>query len=187
MPLADLLIASDDVARAGARSVLLPGQTPPATATGKFSHLEPVPLVRVINQLDRINSRSVRRQQPPPPSADDDRIAVKGFHDISFASLLGILTERTWHLSLLEQFPRVYSGGEDGPWVNSIPAEMTERLSLLSTEDIKRVAAIWSGTDELVRLETRLPGTTQQVLTWTVNLAKRAKASGKGMYLWQSL
>ena len=186
MPLADLLIATDDVARAGAQSVYLLGQAPTSNATTK-NGLDQIPIVQMTTILDRINRPRQARSPQPPSSPEADRIAVKGFDLIPLSVLLALLTEQTWQESLLDEFPLVYSGGPDGPWLHTVPATLMEHLSSLDSQRIDQVAGLWSQADELIELEERQPGMTREVLDMAVNLAKRAASSRKGMYLWLSL
>lgn len=87
----------------------------------------------------------------------------------------------------LDDFPCVYEGSDDGPWVHRLPSDLVDRLAAMSPGELIQVARAWSETDELRDMERRWPGTVGEALAQIVQLTRMAKQSGQGVYLWTSL
>ena len=181
MPLADLFIASEEVARAGAEDVLLVGHH---AVRKKSSDLEKLPIMSAIRFATNEGIRPKISKATKSP-ASPDRSDVKGFDLISLGNLYELLIGDA--SEQLSEFSLVYEKSNDGPWIYAVPSTLLERLSILTTSEIKKTAVKWARTDELGDIEERLPGTVKEVLTEIVQLARRAKAVQKQMFLWQSL
>jgi hypothetical protein len=176
MPDYELFIATEDVAQAGGDAIPSPG-------TG----VESDPKVA-------------------------DRVAY--CDHIPICTLWGLLTGEGYQETMIDAFERVYEGAEDGPWVERLPQDLLERLCALSREQMEQIAAQWSQTEEfgdwvpepppplfpgLNRLFGRgkesdlnnraaaLLKAARADLETLVRLARRAKQSAKGLYLWTCL
>ncbi len=76
-------------------------------------------------------------------------------------------------------------GGEDGPWLMSVPRDMVDLLVAVEDARVPELSAKVAGT---VSADGPLPDDTfEPMLGELVVLARRAKATGKGMYFWMSL
>ena len=77
--------------------------------------------------------------------------------------------------------------GTEGPWIYQVSDELCKRLSSLNAPDITRYAKMWSETDEWIMSEEPDRSQTPRVLSDLVNLARKATAKKKKMYLWTCL
>ena len=48
----------------------------------------------------------------------------------------------------VESFESLASGGDDGPWIDLLPRELTQALAHLSVEQLPSIAKAWASTEE---------------------------------------
>ena len=111
---------------------------------------------------------------------------IKGTGLIELATLYAIAT-RTEVEAGLDSFPPV-SGeeSEDGPWVFRFPDELVEALAQASPAEVKRIAAEWSQTEEVMQSGWPAAEVAQRI-SEMIAFAVKAKASGKPVHVWTSL
>jgi hypothetical protein len=182
MPLADLFIATDEDARSG----VVPGQDSSQNSRDPGSALERNPLIQLVRFATAVGTENANVIQRKP-SPETNRIDVEGFDMIPLAVLLCLLTGEKWSRAIEREFSFVHEGSKDGPWIHSVPPRLVELLSELTPEQQKKMAVAWSKTEELEDLEERRSGITEETLGSIVLLARRAKAAGKGIFLWTAL
>lgn len=77
--------------------------------------------------------------------------------------------------------------GTEGPWIYQVSDDLCKRLSALNAPDITRYAKLWAETDEWVMSDDPDKTETPRVLSDLVNLARKATARKKKMFLWTCL
>jgi hypothetical protein len=124
----------------------------------------------------------------PDPSDPDPRcIDIKGYDVVPLLPLWCLLRKEQLNIDLLSEFPVVFEGGPDGPWIYRLPDQLVRLLAGLSPSDAQDVGADWGSTEEIRDLEARLPGVTLETLTRMVDIAKRATSAQEQLYLRQAL
>lgn len=123
------------------------------------------------------------------PSAVFDGIDAKGIDQVKMATLHSILTQTEYDPDLLatdESF--LYTGSEDGPWVQALPDTMIARLADLSVFETKRVAQEWFATEEF---QPKYSGWSVDdvaaFLTEMTRLARVAVSENKTVFMWTCL
>ncbi len=119
------------------------------------------------------------------PSQQFDGIDVKGIDSVKLGTLHSILSGRTFE-ELLPEYAEVASGGDEGPWVFELPADLVNRLSGLSADQSSQVSAQWALTEEFA-LDGWVEVDVTCALEAIAQLAARAAASDQRLYLWMSL
>lgn len=120
------------------------------------------------------------------PDPTDARISVKNIFSLELSTLWPILRGEIWSSEQIVKadFPLLYQGSEEGPWVQEIPQDLYDRLSVMDAPYIASASLAWHATDELKHAEWE---GIRDCLTAMVTLAKHGKRTGKGLYLWTSL
>ncbi|MEZ5427162.1 MAG: hypothetical protein R2747_12905 [Pyrinomonadaceae bacterium] len=111
-------------------------------------------------------------------------IDTKGIDVVAYSNLYSILTEQEWQPDILDQFPLVSQGTEEGPWVSIFPAEMTEMLAGLEGDKMEKIAEDWSQAEEMAYFD---PKEIKELLGEMRNLAKRAGSDRSDLLIWMSL
>ena len=125
-------------------------------------------------------------QYDNPPDSDEtieDRYEImrsQGLTSLELETLWAITDQREWspETGTLEPI------GEPGDqWLFRFPDAVVLRLSSLTQKDLSRCAQEWAKTEELSCQAEEI----EPVIAGLVDLAKKARASGRGMFLWGSL
>jgi hypothetical protein len=77
-------------------------------------------------------------------------------------------------------------GGDEGPWIASVPEIITRTLARASPEQLVDVASRWASTEEWMADG----GTAENLMPWLRQiavLATQAEDSGRKLYVWTSL
>ena len=115
---------------------------------------------------------------------EEDRCQFNRITPLEAAGMLAILRGVDDRMGLLGSFPLLTPEGAE-EWTMSVPGDMVELLAKLDPGEYPRIAAAFAEV-------------TAEELCWTAEdfepvvaglsaLAKRAAASGKNMFLWNSL
>jgi len=83
------------------------------------------------------------------PYKEYNGIDAKGIDQVKMGTLYAILSGTEYDPEFLtseESF--LYTGSEDGPWVQHVPNTLTSLLAKLSADDIPRIAEAWGKTEE---------------------------------------
>lgn len=119
-------------------------------------------------------------------SRDFFGLDAKGIDTVKLGVLHSILTGDEFDPSFMGNL--LCSGGEDGPWVMEVPAELVQRLAGLDRDLLRSVGAKWATTEEFSpRLDNWSPDAVQQILHDLAALCSRAVEEGKAMLMWVCL
>jgi hypothetical protein len=120
------------------------------------------------------------------PSRDFSGMDAKGLDGIKLGSLWTILTG-------VESGPAfkndtLCSGGEDGPWVFEVPADLVQQIARLSSSQLSSAGSRWGETEEfLPKYDNWSAEEVQQMLQGLAVLCKRAVAQGQAVLMWMCL
>ncbi len=97
---------------------------------------------------------------------------------MTFGSLLEIVNGDEFDDEL------VASGGEEGPWVTTIPATFVDALADLGDDRLAAVAEAWSQAEELGGIAA---ADARETIVALRELCRRARAGDGSMLMWMSL
>jgi hypothetical protein len=121
------------------------------------------------------------------PSQDFAGLDAKGIDTVKLGTLYAILTGGEFDPSFMDR-ASLCSGGEEGPWVFEVPADLVQRLARLNARQLLSVAAQWAATEEFSARFDNWPGdAVRQVLEDLAGLCRRAAEDGKAVQMWMSL
>jgi hypothetical protein len=124
------------------------------------------------------------------PLDSPDRIPLKGIQHVEISRLQCQLTGREWTPEVIDEYPIVFQGSEEGPWVFRLPAELVDRLARLAKDEIDAAATTWWSIDEFQPhggLQGADLADIRTCLVRLAELAKRGRETGKDLYLWLCL
>ena len=123
------------------------------------------------------------------PSQEFDGIDAKGIDQIRMGTLYAILSGTEYDPAfLVDESSFVYSGSEDGPWVQVVPDDMVSRLAALSDQNVPNVAKTWGSTEEFEpAYSSWSENDIRTFLVGMSGLARRALAENKALFMWTSL
>jgi hypothetical protein len=115
---------------------------------------------------------------------DADKCECKGLTALEWAQFLAILRGQKYSVDLDSEFQLITPEDADN-WTMSVPQDMVDRLASLQNTQVAEIAAL-------------LATATSEELAWSANdfiplitelavLARRAIATKKSMFLWNSL
>jgi hypothetical protein len=114
----------------------------------------------------------------------EDRCQFKSISPLEAAGILSVLRGGGNRIEMLDEFPSLTPQDAE-EWIQRVPADMTSSLAALNDSQIPGIAQRcadltaeelgWSSDDF------------QDVLKQLRDLARRARDTGKSMYLWNSL
>src|SRR5437879_5564781 len=81
------------------------------------------------------------------PSREFSGLDAKGIDTVKLGTLHAILTGTEFDPSLIPG-DLLASGGDDGPWVIEVPADLVKRLAALDTKQVAEAATKWAKTAE---------------------------------------
>jgi hypothetical protein len=120
------------------------------------------------------------------PSQDFAGLDAKGIDTVKLSTLHAILTGGEFDASFMGD--TLCSGGEDGPWVFEVPADLAQRLAKLGARQLRSVGAEWDATEEFSPKYDNWPAeAVQQVLRDLAALRRRAAGEGKAVLMWMCL
>jgi hypothetical protein len=113
-----------------------------------------------------------------------DVCSVGGITPLEVAAIVGALRGVDDDVAIEDELESL-AGGEEGPWLMSVPHDMVDLLVAIEDARVPELSAKIAGT---VSEDGPLPDDTfEPMLGELVVLARRAKATGKGLYFWMSL
>jgi hypothetical protein len=109
----------------------------------------------------------------------------KGLTPVEFSTLWAIINSEPWDVDthMLEEV--AYGGGNES-WLCRFPEPFVTVLASLETTETDGIAEAWSRTEEL-ELSGFQASHTKPIVDDLVRLAKAAKSTEIGLYLWGSL
>jgi hypothetical protein len=119
----------------------------------------------------------------PVPSRRWTGIDVKGHNSVTFGQLLAILRDVDWTPEIFGD-ELVASGGDDGPWVTSVPSDFVTEVGALADARLEEIAEAWATTEELEHFSVEQ---TLDTLTRVRGLCRRAREERATILLWMSL
>lgn len=108
------------------------------------------------------------------------RVQWKGLTSLELETLWAIADDRPWSPETCTLEP---IGEPDERWLFRFPDAFVARLASLTQEQFARAVDAWSKTEELACDAREI----EPVLASLVTLARTAKESGRGMFLWGSV
>jgi hypothetical protein len=119
------------------------------------------------------------------PCRDLGGVDVKSIDVVKLSQLYSILTG-TPVVELFREFPLVWSGSDDGPWICRFPAALQLALARMSLSEIAETASRWAQIKEFAL--DKVPATTVlEMLSDLARLARAAEPSDAHVYLWNCL
>jgi hypothetical protein len=113
-----------------------------------------------------------------------DKCQFKAITPLQAAQFLAVLRGKDYSVDMVREF-RLVTPEDAEEWTMSVPDDMAGKLAALNTDQIPELAAKFSiATGEELGWS---PGDFVPVVNELVALARRAKETGKVMYLWNSL
>jgi len=121
------------------------------------------------------------------PSEEFSGLDAKGIDTVKLGTLYAVLTEIEFDSAFMSGDP-LASGGDEGPWVVEVPADLVQRLAKLDAKQLAAVAAKWAKTEEFSPQYDNWPAeAVHEVLAELVKLCTQAMAARKSVLLWLSL
>lgn len=116
--------------------------------------------------------------------ADADRRQFKQITPLEAASILAVLRDENDPLMLIDEF-ELLTPEDAEHWTMSVPIDMVEKLARLPTSDVPQLAAKLSHftEEELAWSQEEF----EFVVTELADLARKSVATGKRMFLWNSM
>jgi hypothetical protein len=114
------------------------------------------------------------------PSKFADREQFTSFTVLELSTLLSLMREVEWDVSLLKEFPEVFQKNNGERAIFRLPNTMTEALSLLAVEQVSNLATSWAATEELACA----PDDVKSIILGLMQLTGRASATGQNVYFW---
>ena len=109
-----------------------------------------------------------------------ERVEFKGLTDLEFSTLWALLKGEEWDLEK-HALEEVTPAGNT--WLFRFPSSFVQQLTSIDERRISDVSIPWAATEEL-QWE---PSEAKEVVVELVRLARVAKSSSKGLFLWGSL
>jgi hypothetical protein len=127
--------------------------------------------------------------QADVPSEAFRGIDAKGIDQVKMATLYAILTGTDYDPDFLaadDSF--LYTGSEDGPWVQAIPDDMVRRLAELLPHQLSVIAEHWLASEEF---DPRYSNWSPEAVTWFLgeirDLSRVAISEKKTLFMWTCL
>jgi hypothetical protein len=118
------------------------------------------------------------------PNREFAGLDAKGIDTVKLGALHAILTGGQFDPSFMVD-ACVCSGGEGGPWVFEVPADLVQRLADFNARQLHAVGAQWAATEEFSAKYENWPAeAVEQVLGDLAALCKRAVEEGKAILMW---
>jgi hypothetical protein len=138
----------------------------------------------VLSDFFIADEASTPTYDPGPTFPEEDRCQFKAITPLEAAGLLSVLRGNGDRIELLCEFP-LLTPQDAEEWVVSVPRDMPSLLHAMND-------------DKLVEVARKCAEVTEEELGWSANdfesvlrdlrqLSQRAAATGKRMYLWNSL
>jgi hypothetical protein len=123
------------------------------------------------------------------PSRDFTGLNVKGIDIVTLGALNAILTGGEFDPGFMDMGDGfICCGGEDGPWVFEVPADLVQRLAKLNEDQLVSAAIKWAATEEFSPKYANWPiERVHQVLGDLTILCKRAAGERKSVLMWMCL
>lgn len=123
------------------------------------------------------------------PSEEFDGIDAKGIDQVRMGTLYAILSGTEYDPAfLVDESSFVYSGSDDGPWVQVVPEDMVARLAAMTDQSVSDVAKTWGSTEEFEpAYSSWSEHDIRTFLAGIAGLARRALAETKALFMWTSL
>jgi hypothetical protein len=110
-----------------------------------------------------------------------ERAQLGGLTSLEFGSLWAIFEEEPWDQKR-HDLPMVTSA--DDTWIFRFPDKCIARFERVQPAEITKAASKWA---EMEELEGTAPAELEPAIEALVKLARSAKSSGRGLYLWNAL
>lgn len=114
-------------------------------------------------------------------------LEAKGIDQVKLASLRFILRgeppEDHAVIQYMKSFDAQADGGDEGPWIDSLPEDLVGLLATIAASDIPNLAAAWANTDE-AKLDRWVAADVESLLAELSAFAAGAVAQGKRVLLW---
>jgi hypothetical protein len=121
------------------------------------------------------------------PSKEFAGLEAKGIDTVKLGTLHAILVRTEFDPSFMNGDP-LASGGDDGPWVVELPADLVQRLAALDAKQIGDAAAKWGKTEEFSpQYDNWPPEEVHEILKGIANLCAKAIAARKSVLIWMAL
>ncbi len=114
---------------------------------------------------------------------ENERAELTGFTYIEFSTLWAILEGKPWEEEHMDAFESVMEDEKGEKMIFRFPERVVELAVKLGDAAIESAAEEWAETDELECA----PEDLRPVIEELVRVAKVAKESGRGLYLWNSV
>jgi hypothetical protein len=114
------------------------------------------------------------------------RLDTKGLDHVKLAKLRGVLSGGGFDLDWVAGMRCVADGGDEGPWVYEMPADLVEALAKLDATRTRTAVAAWMKTEE-VRAARWSQEQTRTLLESLGDFARKARGEGATLLLWMSL
>lgn len=129
------------------------------------------------------DAEAIRYDTAPQSFAEQEQYQCKSITPLELSTLWAIIRGVEFDITMLGHFTCLLTvdGGER--LVHSFPLLLVVALSQLTPEQIRDVSTKWAATEELACPTSDI----QPIIKEMIRLACAATASGRGLYLWNSL
>ncbi|WP_367870325.1 hypothetical protein [Luteolibacter sp. Populi] len=115
---------------------------------------------------------------------EGERAELTGFTSIEFSTLWAILEGKAWEEAYMDAFETVLEKNGGERMISLFPGKLVELAAALDDARIAAAAEEWAATDELEHCE---PEELGPVIEELRRVARVAKESGRGLYLWNCI
>ena len=115
---------------------------------------------------------------------EGERAELTGFTSIEFSTLWAIIEGKAWEEAHMDAFETVLEKNGGERMISLVPGKLVELAAALDDAGIAAAAEEWAQTDELEHCE---PEELMTVIEELRRVARVAKESGRGLYLWNCI
>jgi hypothetical protein len=123
------------------------------------------------------------------PSEEFGGVPAKGISQVHLGTLHALLAGTPYDPDfMMSEDSFLYTGSDDGPWVQAVPQDLVSRLANLGDKELVRIAGEWAKTEVFGPSYSNWSlQDIQDMLRELVALSKRATSERKAVLMWTSL